>query len=210
MSDLSDIESLDGGSAAHSDVEEQGAVDDGTAAVSYPLHVVYCGNCGLPPEYCEFDAKEFEARCKPWIASNCPWVYPDLFPKGSGGAVEENMKQLDIQDADGEEPKEKPGKKKKGDPEVLLALSTKKGRKSATVITGADLFGIKLDEAAKMFKKRFACGCAVTKNAQQQDTIEVQGDQRREAAELLRDQYNVPEYVIFIMEDKKSKVRAFP
>jgi hypothetical protein len=41
------------------------------------LQVIYCGVCGLPPEYCEF-GPDFE-KCKPWIQANCPSVYPELF-----------------------------------------------------------------------------------------------------------------------------------
>jgi len=39
--------------------------------------VLYCGVCGLPPEYCEF-GPEFE-KCKPWIQTHCPEVYPAIF-----------------------------------------------------------------------------------------------------------------------------------
>lgn len=38
--------------------------------------ILYCGVCGLPPEYCEF-GPDFN-KCKPWIAANCPEIYPDL------------------------------------------------------------------------------------------------------------------------------------
>jgi len=57
------------------DVEESSSnVDEETSLpeepVSYPLHVVYCGNCGLPPEYCEYypDAE----NCRKWLEANLP------------------------------------------------------------------------------------------------------------------------------------------
>jgi len=103
----------------------------------------------------------------------------------------------------------KPGKKKKGDPEVTISLSNRKGKKSATVVLGADLFGVKLADVAKLCKKKFSCGCTVSKDASQAETIEIQGDRRRETAELLVKEFSVPESVIFIFEDKKTKVAAF-
>eukprot|EP00899_Mesostigma_viride_P002054 jgi/Mesvir1/1184/Mv17679-RA.1 len=41
-----------------------------------PKEVLYCGECGLPPEYCEF-GPNFE-KCKPWLIENCPGLYPEL------------------------------------------------------------------------------------------------------------------------------------
>jgi len=38
-----------------------------------PLNVVYCGVCGLPPEYCEFGASY--DSCLHWLSDN----HPDLF-----------------------------------------------------------------------------------------------------------------------------------
>lgn len=40
------------------------------------VKVLYCGECGLPAEYCEF-GPEFE-KCKPWLIQNAPDIYPDL------------------------------------------------------------------------------------------------------------------------------------
>ena len=46
------------------------------AVATYPLKVVYCGVCGVPPEYCCF-GPDWE-RCQVWIAANCP----ELMPRG--------------------------------------------------------------------------------------------------------------------------------
>lgn len=45
----------------------------------------------------------------------------------------------------------------------------------ATVVTGLDLFDVKLDAAAKIFKKKFACGSSAVKGLPgQSDHVEVQ------------------------------------
>ncbi len=53
---------------------------------AYPLTVVYCGVCGVPPEYCNF-GPDWE-RCQVWIAANCPHLMPTssaTAPSGGGG-----------------------------------------------------------------------------------------------------------------------------
>lgn len=61
---------------------------------TYPLVVLYCPVCSFPPEYCKYSGK-FN-QCKPWIAANCPEVYPELaeeFEKiRSGEALTEEEK----------------------------------------------------------------------------------------------------------------------
>ena len=45
----------------------------------FPLTVVYCGICGVPPEYCPY-GPDWE-RCRVWITDNCP----DLMPSEAKG-----------------------------------------------------------------------------------------------------------------------------
>lgn len=40
------------------------------SGVSYPLKVLYCGNCSMPIEYCEY-YPEYE-KCKQWLERNLP------------------------------------------------------------------------------------------------------------------------------------------
>jgi len=54
MSDIDDIGSVDGDSSGGDQTPNE-------SQVQYPLTVLYCGSCGLPPEYCEFDPKLFES-----------------------------------------------------------------------------------------------------------------------------------------------------
>ena len=34
-----------------------------------PVNIVYCGKCGMPPEYCEY-GPDFESHCDPWLSKN--------------------------------------------------------------------------------------------------------------------------------------------
>ena len=50
-------------------------------ASQYPLDVVYCGKCGLPPEYCEFSPKSFDIEeCKKWLKADHSQLYDELYP----------------------------------------------------------------------------------------------------------------------------------
>uniref|UniRef100_A0A7R9W360 SUI1 domain-containing protein n=1 Tax=Pseudictyota dubia TaxID=2749911 RepID=A0A7R9W360_9STRA len=39
--------------------------------------VLYCGQCGMPPEYCEY-GPDFESHCNPWLLKNHPDLYARL------------------------------------------------------------------------------------------------------------------------------------
>lgn len=43
--------------------------------VKYPIKVVYCGECGLPVEYCDF-YPDYD-KCRAWLERN----FPDEFEK---------------------------------------------------------------------------------------------------------------------------------
>ena len=56
-------------------------------------------------------------------------------------------------------------------------------------MAGLDAFGIKLDDVAKLFKKKFACGCAVVKSDSPAapDTVDIQGDFEQEVIDIIVD-----------------------
>ena len=69
------------------------------------------------------------------------------------------------------------GKKGKGGgakAEVVLERNTRNKKKCITTISGLDMFGVKLGEAAKLFGKKFASGASVTKTADGREQIDVQ------------------------------------
>ena len=46
-----------------------------------PRHVVvYCGKCGMPPEYCEY-GPDFETHCDPWLRKHHPDLWDTLMAK---------------------------------------------------------------------------------------------------------------------------------
>lgn len=42
--------------------------------------VIYCGACGMPPEYCEY-GPDFETHCDPWLAKHHPELHQLLSAK---------------------------------------------------------------------------------------------------------------------------------
>lgn len=46
--------------------------------------VLYCGACGMPPEYCSY-SPDFESHCTPWLLKNNPLVYHTLYSKKKTG-----------------------------------------------------------------------------------------------------------------------------
>lgn len=97
--------------------------------------VLYCGVCGLPPEYCEFNP-DFE-KCKPWILQNCPNIYPEL----ASSIIESN--KIQTSEEKKEEVKMLPGGKvkKKEVPKIHISRTQRNKRKCVTVVQGLDKFG---------------------------------------------------------------------
>nr|CAG4637502.1 EOG090X0IUZ [Ceriodaphnia reticulata] len=153
--------------------------------VDYPLTVLYCGNCGLPTEYCEFYAEH--EKCKLWFEKNLP---------------SEFAKQARIADGtnEGDEPKEtdddkkrqkrggkglsKP-KKKDGGPKKISLSVAPRGRKRLTCVVGLKSYDIDLKTAAKFFGTKFACGASVTGD----DEIVIQGDVKDDLFDLLPEKW---------------------
>jgi density-regulated protein DRP1 len=50
---------------------------DAEAAVLRRIQPVYCGACGMPPEFCEY-GPDFETHCLVWLKANHPKLYQDL------------------------------------------------------------------------------------------------------------------------------------
>lgn len=134
--------------------------------------VVYCPICGLPPDFCQYGVSW--AKCKPSCIEKFPQYYPEL-----AGINLDEAKDTAAAAAEKGKVKEKPGGKKvrEASPHVTVKKLTRGGRKCVTMIVGLDGFGVNLDAAAKKFKKKFACGCAVVKGeAGHPDSVDVQGD----------------------------------
>eukprot|EP00927_Polykrikos_kofoidii_P021965 TRINITY_DN20649_c0_g1_i1.p1 TRINITY_DN20649_c0_g1~~TRINITY_DN20649_c0_g1_i1.p1 ORF type:complete len:270 (-),score=74.93 TRINITY_DN20649_c0_g1_i1:75-884(-) len=149
------------------------------------VDVVYCPNCGLPPDFCQY-GPSWE-KCKPWCLENFPQYYPEL----SGISLDDAKKKAALAS---EKDKEKllPGGKKKRDasPRVTIKKLSRGGRKCVTTITGLDGFGVKNDVAAKLFKKKFACGASVVSGeGVAPDSVEIQGDFEEELIDIIEGEW---------------------
>lgn len=114
------------------------------------------------------------------MRKHAPEHFPDMFPdeiaarleavriaEESGNAVvmpgaDEDEDEDAIKVAVPIEQKTSGGKKKKAAAEIVLMLGQRKGKKQVTIVYGLDLFGIKLKEAAKAAKRKFATGSSIT------------------------------------------------
>jgi density-regulated protein DRP1 len=94
---------------------------------------------------------------------------------------------------------------------VLISKENRTKKKSLTSVAGLDEFGIKLKDTAKIFGKKFACGCAVVEGSVPgSEEIAIQGDFQNEVAEFIAEKIKeVPKGRIFFIE-KLKKTRAFP
>lgn len=177
------------------------------------VKVLYCGECGLPAEYCEF-GPEFE-KCKPWLIQNAPDIYPDLLKESSAKEADKVSDQLQSTSISAggssksqpEEVKRLPGGKvkKKDRKEVVIEKVVRNKRKCITTVKGLELFGVKLSDASKKLGKKFATGASVVKGPTEKEQIDVQGDIAYDIVEFLTDTWpDVPESAIFFIEDGKK------
>ncbi|CAK9091688.1 unnamed protein product [Durusdinium trenchii] len=174
---------------------------------SYPpmetaVAVTYCPLCSLPPDFCQYGP--CWEKCKPWCLENAPHYYPEL----SGVSLEDAKKRAEEL---GEKSKEKllPGGKVKRakSPHVTIRKLNRGGRKCVTSVAGLDTFSIKLDDVAKLFKKKFACGCAVVKGENTlPDTVDIQGDFEDEVIDIITAEWKqVPPEKISVLDAGNKK-----
>jgi density-regulated protein DRP1 len=228
------VEDSDGGCAASASAEHGG--DDVAHSGSslskdprYPLEVPYCTTCGLPAEVHEYHSRSQFDKCRKWMAANCPELFPQEFPDeaaaklealklatdGSGeekdavaGPVVVDDSKDSVKVAVPVEQKGTVGKKKKLPAEIVIMLAQRKGKKQVTLVYGLDLFGIKLLDAAKAAKKKFATGASVARSADNRDIIEIQGTRQEDFAELVHSAFGVPKASIFVVDPKSKKKRS--
>lgn len=174
--------------------------------ITGPQDIQYCPTCGLPPDFCIWGPTW--AKCQPWCMQNYPQYYPEL----CGVSLDDAKKKAAEAVAKGKV-KELPGGKKKveASPEVTIKKLSRGGRKCVTVVTGMDFFGVKLDDAAKKFKKKFSCGVSVVKGeGGAPDSVDIQGDFEDEATDIMVAEFGIDRKKITVLEDgtkKKGKPR---
>lgn len=187
-------------SAQKNDEEELVEEDDGDSKpvkkqIECPVEVLYCGECSLPLEYCEYHPNY--DKCKTWLEKN----FPDLFKK----LIISDDKGPD-QEEDTKKRQKRGGKgvvktKKKTEPQtVTVARVTRNKKKFVTVIRGLATHDIELKKASKQFANHFSCGSAVTG----EDEIVIQGDVTDEVIDLIQTKFpQIPEEIIEDLGDQK-------
>ena len=116
-----------------------------------PVQVAYCPITGIPPEYNDYLPKDSDEFRK-WKASQSAGAGDE-----AASAVSAGMEGLSVEAKEGEGPaasipadaaeeKAKPSKKKKATKAVTIEANKRQKNKTTTVVTGLDLFDIKLAE----------------------------------------------------------------
>lgn len=190
------------GEAAESMAEGQGS--------SSNKEILYCGVCGMPPEYCEYGDLE---KCRPWLEDNAPWVLEPL---------DEAMSNMDLENEDGTRSKKKKkrgGQGPKKRPEidsskqtVVVSRSSRGGKKVVTHVVGLDYFPTcgKIKDICKSLGKRFACSTAVKETATGEKEIVIQGDVLYEIVDVLESMFKIGSDKIKLEEESGKKKRKEP
>ncbi|EYE93812.1 putative RNA binding protein Tma22 [Aspergillus ruber CBS 135680] len=174
-------------------------------------HVVYCGVCTLPSEYCEFGGTA--KKCEEWLRDSHPDLHEQLY---SEEAVSANLSNLSLsvreraaKDAAKKEAKaaaaETRDAERKAASKVQIKRIERNKRKHVTVITGLEVHGLENKKVAKELGKKFATGSSVTKSAAGVEEITVQGDVSDDVQEWLVEIKGIPEVNTELVEDKKKK-----
>ncbi|KAL6241260.1 Translation machinery-associated protein 22 [Rhinocladiella similis] len=175
-------------------------------------HVVYCGVCSLPPEYCEFGGTV--RKCEEWLHKNHPDMHQKLY---SAEALSANLSALSVE---AQKRAEKDAAKKtakaaaaeqreaerKAEAVVLIKRVERNKRKYVTVVSGLEDHGLELKKVAKELGKKFATGSSVTKTASGGEEITVQGDVSDDLYDWLTEKYpEIPEDNIDMKDETKKK-----
>jgi density-regulated protein DRP1 len=153
--------------------------EDEMVDLSKPVGVVYCGSCGLPPEFCDWGGKK--AACKTWKQEHAPHLLP-----GNEGmkavdpaevAIPSKRKEKKAKNKEADVQLMPGGKKKaKEKPGIKITRDQRNKRKYVTMIEGLETFDIKLAAASKVFSRKLSCGASIVKNPMGKKQIDVQGD----------------------------------
>jgi density-regulated protein DRP1 len=176
--------------------------------------IEYCSVCSFPFEYCEYSS-----NFKKCISVNGPGRYASAPQesvsdskekekkeeenKASNAEIDDEFGDLDISDAeDDSNPVHSAG----GKNEIIISRVPRTKKKNITYVKGLEAH-IKLKDAVKTFKTKFACGSAVQKSEDGlQEVVVIQGDVQYDLAEYLQTKYKIPGELIFFYDPKtKSK-----
>ncbi|GAA5982672.1 hypothetical protein JCM5350_002143 [Sporobolomyces pararoseus] len=159
-------------------------------------HVLYCQVCSFPPEYCEFSSKS--SKCKQWLQETHPSLYSKYY---SDSALEDKLANLTVEQKQAlekdlakkekkEEIKAEKEKAKIASSKVTIKRMERNKKKHVTSVHGLHLFGIDLKKASKLFANKFGAGATVSKTANGDEEILIQGDVSYDVEEMILDREN--------------------
>ncbi|CAJ2513313.1 Uu.00g014320.m01.CDS01 [Anthostomella pinea] len=179
-------------------------------------HVLYCGVCTLPPEYCEYGGTV--KKCQDWLQKEHPVVYGKIWSpealEAATASLSVDAQKRAAKDAQKKAAQAEKAEQKQADKIANSVITIKRvernKRKYVTAVSGLEAFGLELKKVAKEFGKKFATGSSVTKVPSGGEEIVVQGDVSDEIEEYLLEKYKdiIPEDNIELVEDKKKKASA--
>ncbi|KAL5347355.1 Translation machinery-associated protein 22 [Pseudogymnoascus australis] len=162
-------------------------------------HIVYCGVCTLPPEYCEFGGTT--KKCREWLEQNHPDMSERIYSADALEAATSTL-SLDALKRATKDSAKKAAKAAQAEQKHASALAASRiiikrvernKRKYVTAVSGLEAFGLEL-------KKR-------DEDGEWGEEIVVQGDVSTEIEDFLLEKYGdlVPGDNIELVEDKKKK-----
>ncbi len=160
----------------------------------------------MPLEYCEFGA--MKAKCQAWLHAH----HPDLYASAHA-ELEASLAALSVEEqAEVAKAERKQARKEAREAEkatasgrVVLTRIERNKRKCVLTVSGLEGYGLELKKVAKLFASKFACGSTVTKNAQGEEEILIQGDVGDDVYDYLTAHHpEIPEEHIEMVEGGKA------
>ncbi|GAA5977950.1 hypothetical protein JCM21900_003133 [Sporobolomyces salmonicolor] len=166
--------------------------------------VLYCAICSFPPEYCEFSSKS--SKCKAWLEEAHPTLYSKYY---SDTALEDKLANLTVEQREAldkdlakkekkEEAKAEKEKAKIAASKVTVKRMERNKKKHVTSVHGLHFFGVDLKKAAKLFANKFGAGATVSKTANGDEEILIQGDVSYDVEEMLLDREDKKLVAVFL------------
>ena len=165
-----------------------------------PIKVTYCPRCNFPVDFCDF-GRQWN-KCEHFALSEYPQYYSHYLNQKRD--TREATLKTEEQPPQTTEVTRKFKKKEIGQPSITIQCVARAKHKMATVIFGLDAYGVKLENAAKIFKKRFACGSSAVKGLPGQcNHVEIQGDFGSEVEAVLRSNFKeIPTNAVIQLKHK--------
>ncbi|XP_074642633.1 density-regulated protein homolog isoform X2 [Tubulanus polymorphus] len=166
--------------------------------VRYPLTVLYCGECSMPIEYCEYSANYEE--CKKWLAENLPAEFEKLSALYDDKATDETEGEKKKRQTRGGKGVNKSKKKVAAPQKICLFRTSRAKKKWTTVITGLSSNEIDIKKASKKFAQKFSCGSSVTGD----DEIVIQGYFKDDLWDYVIEEFKIDEDNMDDLGDKSK------